>query len=267
MPSDKTSSIQATDLKRAYGSPYDFKAKLLDKNANPLKNKLVTFIINGNDYEIKTDEYGYAYLKNALSCGVFKVTVENPATGETLTKSVNIVKRITGNKNVNVDYSYSKTYKVRVYGDNGNAVGAGEKVVITINGKSKTVLTDSNGYAIFKVSKLLPKTYTITAKYKGVKVSNKVVVKQILKSKNVKVKKSKKTKKFSATLKTSAGKAIKGKKITFKIKGKKYSAKTNKKGVATIKIANKLKVGKYAVKINYLKTSIKKNNYHFKIGV
>lgn len=47
--------------------------------------------------------------------------------------------------------------------------------------------------------------------------------------------KKKATKKLAATLKSS-GKAVKSKKITFKVNGKTYSAKTNAKGVATVKI-------------------------------
>ena len=70
-------------------------------------------------------------------------------------------------------------------------------------------------------------------------------------------KKKAKSYKFQASLKTSKGKAIVGKKLTFKIKGKTYSAKTNKKGVATINIKLKLKVGKYTITTTYSKTSIK----------
>ena len=58
------------------------------------------------------------------------------------------------------------------------------------------------------------------------------------------------------------GKLIKGKKITFKFKGKTYKVKTNKKGIAqkTLKknIIKKLKKGKkYTVKVTYLKDTIK----------
>ena len=59
-----------------------------------------------------------------------------------------------------------------------------------------------------------------------------------------------KNKKFRATLKTKNGKAIKGAKITFKIKGKKYTAKTNKKGIATVKIKLNKK-GKYTITISF----------------
>lgn len=76
-------------------------------------------------------------------------------------------------------------------------------------------------------------------------------------AKKITVKKGKKIK-YQAKLLNNKGKALKGKKITFKIKGKTYSAKTNKKGVATIKVTQNLKVGKYAVTIKYLKDSIKK---------
>ena len=47
--------------------------------------------------------------------------------------------------------------------------------------------------------------------------------------------KKKAVKKLTATLK-SEGKAVKGKQITFKVNGKTYKAKTNAKGVATVKI-------------------------------
>ena len=69
------------------------------------------------------------------------------------------------------------------------------------------------------------------------------------------MKKAKKIK-YSASLKTSKGKPISGKKITFKIKGKTYTAKTNKKGIATVKFKN-LKVGKYNVTVKYLKSMVK----------
>lgn len=260
MPSAGKSSIVAENLTRAQNSAYDFKARFLDKNSNPLKNKVVLFIFNGNEYEVLTDEFGYAVFKNSLVTGVYTITSFNPATNEEITNNLTIVSRISGNKNINMDYSYSATYKVRVYGDNGQAVGAGEKVVFKIDGKNaKTVLTDANGYAklVVKDKSLLPKTHTITAEYKGVKVSNKLVVKQILKSQNKKFKRYN-VKKFTATLKTSNGKALSGKKITFKINGKSYAAKTDKKGVATIKIKGLFKVGKHKITISYLKTSIKK---------
>jgi C1A family cysteine protease len=250
-------SIEAEDIARAQGSFYDFKAKFYDNNGNPLAEKEVDFILNGNDYFVKTDSYGVAKLSLHLTAGTYEITCYNPATDKFLTKNVTIVKRITNNQNIKMDYTESANYKLRVFGDNANVVGAGEKVLITINGVSTTKITDKNGFVTYRISGLPPKTYIITAEYKGVKVSNNVVVKQILKSQNKKYNRYK-VKKFQATLKYSNGKVLNGKKITFKINGMKYSAKTNKKGVATIKIKNLFKVGKYKITISYLKTSITK---------
>ena len=80
------------------------------------------------------------------------------------------------------------------------------------------------------------------------KVTIKTTPKLTSKKKTYKVKAKKK--KMTATLKTNKGKAISGAKITFKIKGKTYKAKTNKKGVATVKI-NLKKKGKYTVTIKF----------------
>ena len=252
------STILAANSTRAYLSGNDFQATFTDKYGNPLVNSEVMFIVNGNEYIVMTNQFGVAKLNEGFVPSVFDIIIVNLITGENLTRTMTIVQRIAENCNVNVDYSYSSNYRLRIYADNANPVGAGEGVIFKINGKTHEVITDSQGYAVYKISGLLPKTYTITAEYKGITVSNKVVVKQILKSGNVKVKKSSKIKKFTASLKTSAGKAIKNKKITFKIKGKTYTAKTNSKGVATIKIDKNLKVGKYTVTVKYLKTSIKK---------
>jgi len=257
---DIESSIDSGDMIRGYNSPHDYKATFYDNNGNPLKNTEVQFVINGNDYNVLTDEYGIAKVVKSLGVGSFEVTIFNPATGHTVKRNLTIVDRITGGATLKMDYSYSAVYTVRLFADNGNPVGAGESVVISVGGIKFTGITDSEGYAnvTIKNTKLIPKTYTVTSIYKDVKVSGKLIVKQILKSKNLSFKKSVKTKKFTATLKTTAGKAIKNKKITFKIKGKTYTAKTNKKGVATIKVTNLKKVGKYTVTVKYLKTSIKK---------
>ena len=83
-----------------------------------------------------------------------------------------------------------------------------------------------------------------------------------LTSKNRTVKKS--AKKLTLTVKLTKGKALlKNKKIKFRFRGKNYYAKTNSKGIAKViikkSVLKKLKAGKkYALKISYLKYSIKR---------
>ena len=75
---------------------------------------------------------------------------------------------------------------------------------------------------------------------------NKQATKATFAKKTFKVKATKKISftLISFTLKDSKGKAIAKKKITFKVNGKTYTAKTNSKGVATVKIVIKKK-GKF----------------------
>ena len=168
--------------------------------------------------------------------------------------------KITGNKNVAVDYAGGNYFSVRVVTADGHAVGAGEKVKFTINGKTTTVTTDKNGVAKIKITDL-PKTYTIKTTYNGKTYTNTVKVKQVLSASKVTVKKTAKKFTLKAKLKIN-GKLIKGKYIKFKFNGKTYKVKTNAKGIAqktfNKKFIKKLKKGKtYTVKVTYLKDTIK----------
>ena len=72
----------------------------------------------------------------------------------------------------------------------------------------------------------------------------------MLTAKNVSIKKGKKIV-FRAKLVSTKGKALKGKKITFKLKNKKYTAKTNAKGIATLNKKINLKIGSYKIQSIY----------------
>ena len=252
-------------MTRGRNSLYDFEAEFLDGDGNVLKDTEVTFKVNGKTYTVKTDEKGTAKLTNShLAVGDYNVTIINPVTGEEITKKLSIVPRLIGNKDMTMDFADGSIYVVRVIGDDGKPVGAGEIVRISANGIHYAPATDSNGYARLKIE-LNPKTYTVTAQYKAYKVSNKLKVKQTLKLVKKTIKIKKKTAKkivLKAKLKWSSGKPIKGKKITFTFKGKKYTAKTNKKGIAKVKVkkkvVKKLKKGKkYKYTAKYLTNKVK----------
>ena len=167
--------------------------------------------------------------------------------------------RITGNKNISVDYDGGSYFTVKVVTDDGRTVGAGESVEFTFNGKTTTVKTDNNGIARIKINSL-PGKYTITTKYKGKTYKNTVTIKQVLKTTKFSVKNTDKKLVLKATLKIN-GKAVKGKTIKFKFKGKTYKAKTNKKGIAAVtikqKVIKKLVKKSYAFKVTYLKDTVK----------
>lgn len=163
------------------------------------------------------------------------------------------VYKITGNKDITVPYTGNAVYKVLITRD-GKAVGAGERVTVNFNGKNTVVKTDSNGYATLNLdTDAKINTYVIKTTYNGVSVVNKVKITQIIKASDKKVKKSAKVTKIKITL--NNGKALGGKKLTVKFNGKKYSVKTNSKGIALWKVkksmVKKLKVGK---KVKYTVT-------------
>ena len=164
--------------------------------------------------------------------------------------------------NKNILYDSGEKYSVTVYGINGKPL-AGSDVTFSINGKSiGRSVTDANGVAGIAISKE-PGSYKITATASGVSIVKKLTVKHILSLANVNVKKSAKKLIIKATLKKVNGKYLKAKKITLKFNGKKFTAKTNKKGVAkftvTAKVLKKLKVGKKVTyQATYKKDTVKK---------
>ena len=189
--------------------------------------------------EMKTDNYNYnatyigeGLLASSQTTGTFNVAANNY--------------RITGNKNINAYYGANKNYKIQLLNNNKPVKDA--IITIKINKNTMQVKTDNQGYATLKLT-LKPGKYTITSTYKNAKATNKITVKKTLITKNKKIKKGK-TLTYTAKLLNKNGKKQKNKKITFKINGKKYKAKTNKKGIAKIKVKN-LKKGKYKIKTSY----------------
>ncbi len=253
------SSTISTDSTLSLAIGEKLEVTFYDGQGNLLKNTEVIFTVNGNDYPAVTDKNGVARVNIPLSAGKYDVIISNPVTGAFKTSQITLFNRITGNKNIKMFYNDGTVYKIRVYDNNGKAVGAGQSVKISVGKRVYYVKTDSKGYASL-VIKNTPSKYTVTASYGGVSVSNTIVVKSAFKYKTQKIKKSKKTNKIKISIKANKKSALKGKKIILKFKGKKYKAKTNKKGVATFKIpkkvVKKLKIGKkYKVVFKYGSTS------------
>ena len=227
---------------------------LYDSNGYLCINNPVSIVFNGINYNLNTDGKGQVSLNVNLNPGTYSIKVTNPLSDEVKIEQINVLKRITQNYDMSMYYGAGKVYKVRVCDDFGHFV-KGLKVAFKIKGKTYYAYTDKNGYASFKITKK-PGKYTITAEYKGFKVSNKITIKSTIITKDIKVKKGK-TIKFTAKLLNNKGKILKNKKITFKFKGKTYKVKTNKKGKAVLKITKKYKKGKYTITSKYGKLKIK----------
>lgn len=225
----------------------NYAVTLKDSNGKLLKNRLVKITIGSSEYSVSTDSNGVLKYNIDLKNGNYNIKIDNLATGEVKAQSINVVSRLTAS-GVTMYYGAGKYYKVRAYDDHGN-VAVKAKVTIKFNGKTYYRYTNSDGYASLKIS-AKAKTYTITSTYKSFKVSNKIVIKPTLITKDLTVKKSK-TFKFYVKLLNSKGKILKNKKIVVKFKGKTYNAKTNNKGVATFKIKVNAVKGKFTITASY----------------
>ncbi|WP_407409066.1 Ig-like domain repeat protein [Methanobrevibacter sp.] len=232
--------------------------RLYDEDGNGVSNREVLFSIDGQTLKSVTDSEGIASINPYLNPGFH--TIEVIYLTLNITKHISVAPAFSGNKNINMYYFDGTKYSFRVYDDNGNPVGADQKVVVTLNKQTYTVKTNANGYASLQIPNTVKTgTYTITATYRGETIKNTVKVKQILSSKKtVNVKKTAK----KLVLQVKLYKKLKGKSISFKFYGKTYKVKTDKNGIAkvTIKksVINKLKKGKsYTVNIYYSKISLK----------
>ena len=229
-----------------------YTATFYDGSGNLLKNELISCGVDNPDYgyDLKTDSNGIVKIPLKLSNGNHKLylysqyNIFNP-----FTDNIKVFDVLTGNKNIKMYYDDGNVYKVRVLGDDGKPVKAGQKVIFTLDGKKYTKKTDKYGYASFKITANVGYHY-IKASYKDFDVANTIKVKSVLKVKTGKVKSH--SSKIKLTVKFLA-KNKKNKKIKVKFNKKTYVAKTNKKGIAIFKLKTPKKLGAYKTVVCYKK--------------
>ena len=163
--------------------------------------------------------------------------------------------------NMNALYTAGSKYTIKVFSDTGVPAN-GASIVVKINGKTFKTLQTVNGVASFQITQV-PDKYTLTITSLGKTMTTTLIVKHLVTLKTVSVKRSAKKLTLQATLAKVNGKYLKNKKITFKFNGKKYTAKTNKKGIAKVTVKasalKKLKAGKkITYQATYLKDTVKK---------
>lgn len=232
-------------------SPFNFQLKLIDEDMNALVNKTINYAFNQKKYTAVTDEGGIATLKISLSKeGIYDIFSifrgdERYLPSQMVANTITIYKKESVLTIKNAAYKVSATKKLSATfkDDNGKLI-KNKKVTFTVNGKSYSATTNSKGVATVKISLNKKGKYTYKAKfagdstYKAVTKSATLTINPLASSLTIKkytYKKASKSKKLKATLK-SGTKVLKNKKVIFKVNGKTYSAKTNSKGIATVKI-------------------------------
>lgn len=243
-----------------------YELTLLDAKNNPLPSQLVIVYIDNDEYEVTTNKNGIATIYYGLNSGEHELTIQ--FNGTSIYNSAEatfkiIIQSIINDNDVSIPSLNTGSGTVKLPND------ASGTITVDIAGK-KYDFPVVNGIADVKLPELANGNYGYIIVYSGdtkyasftktgsVTVNKqttpttpvyptKPVVKTTIILKTVKIKKSAKKLVLQATLKQ--GKTpLKSKKIVFKFNGKKYTAKTNKNGVAKVtikkKVLKKLKVGK-----------------------
>jgi len=249
---------------------------LIDGYNNILTNKNITLklISSNNNYTmnpltLNTNNGSVGYALNLLA-GKYKFMVMFESDGyydsSNYTFDVNVVKTSTNvvasNMNAStvvkaIDGKIGKYLKMTLKDANGNVL-VGKTVIFTFKDLTFSRVTNKSGVARLQINIATAGSYSFKISFAGdekLSASSKTV-KVYVKKQTLKLTVAKKTyrlrnkkKYLTATLKNSKGKAIKNKKITFTINGKKYTAKTNSKGVAKVKVSlSKRKTYKFTAK-------------------
>ena len=247
-------TIKMGKVTKRYNGGIQYQATFYDADGNPLSNQDVYFEVDDKyDYSATTDANGVALLTIAIKNGDYKIAAMSTDPLCINYDNIKVFNVLTGNKNLKMYYDGGNTYSVRVYGDDGKPVGAGQKVTFYLENKKYTRSTDKNGYAKFKIT-AKPGYYQIGASYKDFAVLNTVLVKPVLKQLTTFKNKAVKSKiPFKVKF---LGKNKKNKKITVKFNKKTYKAKTNKKGIAVFKLKTPKRVGSYKIVASYKKCKI-----------
>jgi parallel beta-helix repeat protein len=203
----------------------------------------ITGLAKGKHY--MTVQYpGYNGLKESTWSGVLQVGEEDVPSAREIT-SIEYKNMTTTAVDTKTDGRIGEYFTVTLKDSQGKAI-AGKAIQIGFNGQVYDRVTDENGQAKLQINLKAAGTYTFAVAYLGDDQYNgsfivaKIVVNKQKGSLTVPAKTYKAsaaTKSITATFKAASGKVVANKKITFTVNGKTYTATTNAKGVATVKVS------------------------------
>ena len=251
------STISASDITKIYKDNRKFTATFLKSNGKPLAKTNIKFKVNGKTYTQKTNTNGKATLSlTTLPVGTYKIISYN-TDGLTKTNTIKVVKTAkTTLTATNYEYltTETKTIKATLKNQYGYAPNSGKIIKFTVNGKTYSSKTNTNGVASIKLPTLKTGTYTIKYKFAGnslYKASSTTSKLTILPTKTPTY-----TIKSSTTLPantestfklalTSGTVPLEKRTITLTVAGETYTKTTDSNGIISLPI--NLNVGKYTI--------------------
>ena len=251
------STITASDVKNVVGDSKKFTAKFLKSNGKPLSNKYVKFKLKGKIYKVKTNSKGQAKLAlNKIKKGTYKVISYN-TDGLTKTNTVKICP--TATTQLSTQYyellpDDHKVIRAKFTTSLGDDSKAGKIIKITVNGKTYSKKTNSDGLVFLNVKSFNKGLYNIEYKYvgnnffKASKTTNIVTI--IDNASDTKL--TAKNTRFGYgaytpinVAFTAGGVPLPKRTVTFTIEGNTYTATTGNNGIASVPID--LDLGNYII--------------------
>ena len=230
-------------------------------------NADVTVTVNGKVYDLVTDYDGEVSIVLDLTRGKYPINVVFDEIANKYDKTTVDEEIIVQQKTLILIEDISDSSVIGVLKDiDGNPIADAKIIYSIAGGKNESVVTDKNGSFVVKPTQngLINFTFegddVALGSFASIKLTNvipatptptpaKVAKATKIKAANKKFKLKAKKKIVSVTLLSGKTK-VKSKLITIKIKGKTYKAKTNKKGVAKVKVKLSKK-GKYAATVKF----------------
>ena len=243
-------------------------ATLNDLEGNPIGNAVLNVDSNGDEYNLTTDMSGQASIPAIDGNGTITVKYtdsDNLSVSNQILFISNVKQRI----QTKIQYQNMKTatvaaadgrigkyFEVNLTDASGKPI-ANKEVKIGFNGKMYNKTTNATGGVRLQINLPRADLYTFALCFLGdddyngtFEVALINVTRQAPKlTASAKTFKRTATKTLSATFKTAKGNALSGKSLVFIINGKLYNAKTNSKGVASVKVSIKVR-GTYTCTVN-----------------
>ena len=237
--------------------------KLTNGDTSFLGENIIIRFSNGKSATVTTDSNGVANYSVPFDAGVYSVSAsvegDNVIVSDASLDNI-VIKKIPVYLDVIVSGQYQRAVTLVVLDSSFTVPISGEKLEIKFsNGKSATSVTNDMGIATYWIP-FSAGSYLLTADILSNRfyAQSKTISVKLLKA-TPELSASKKTfklktksKKYTISLKDDMSQPMKNVKVTLKVNGKTYNAKTNSKGKATFKITKLKKKGTFKATVRYV---------------